>query len=121
MPGIDVFDGIIMTSVLGGMNPRTVKTALGYGAGARLVHFGAHCTHFIASHDGSYVDGKPVPFKDQYPEFERELDISVRILLDGPVPDDLAEILGLGSYASRTSRSTRASRRSSSPTPAAAG
>ncbi|MFD3405632.1 DUF6282 family protein [Kribbella sp. NPDC058693] len=95
VPGIDVFGGIIMTSVLGGLNPRAVKTALEYGAGARFVHFGAHCTHFMASHEGSYVDGKPVTFKDQYPAFQKELDRSIRIPLDGSVPDDLAEILEL--------------------------
>jgi hypothetical protein len=95
VPGIDVFGGIIMTSVLGGLNPRAVKTALQYGAGARFVHFGAHCTHFMASNEGSYVDGKPVRFKDRYPEFQRELEMAVRIPLEGPVPDDLAEILGL--------------------------
>jgi hypothetical protein len=96
VPGVDVFGGIIMTTVLGGLNPRAVKTALEYGAGAKFVHFGAHCTHFMASHEGSYVDGKPVPFKDQYPEFaEKELSRAIRIPLDGPVPDDLAEILRL--------------------------
>ncbi|MFB7191999.1 DUF6282 family protein [Streptomyces sp. NPDC056240] len=96
VPGIQIFGGIIMTSVLGGLNPRAVKTALHYGAGAKFVHFGAHCTHFMASHEGSYVDGKPVPFKDQYPKFaEQELSRSIRIPLDGPVPDALAEILGL--------------------------
>ncbi|MEV5967240.1 DUF6282 family protein [Kribbella sp. NPDC051952] len=95
VPGIDVYGGIIMTSVLGGLNPRAVKTALQYGAGARFVHFGAHCTHFMASHEGSYVDGKPVLFKDRYPEFQKELDRSIRIPLDGSVPDDLAEILEL--------------------------
>ncbi|MFE2735168.1 DUF6282 family protein [Streptomyces sp. NPDC059349] len=96
VPGIQIFGGIIMTSVLGGLNPRAVKTALHYGAGAKFVHFGAHCTHFMASHEGSYVDGKPVPFKDQYPKFaEQELSRSIRIPLDGSVPDALAEILGL--------------------------
>ncbi|WP_445529967.1 DUF6282 family protein [Streptomyces cyslabdanicus] len=96
VPGIEIFGGIIMTSVLGGLNPRAVKTALHYGAGAKFVHFGAHCTHFMASHEGSYVDGKPVPFKDQYPKFaEEELSRSIRIPLEGPAPDDLAEILGL--------------------------
>ncbi|MGW2763690.1 DUF6282 family protein [Streptomyces sp. NPDC001275] len=96
VPGIQIFGGIIMTTVLGGLNPRAVKTALHYGAGAKFVHFGAHCTHFMASHEGSYVDGKPVPFKDQYPKFAKdELSRSIRIPLEGPVPDDLAEILQL--------------------------
>jgi hypothetical protein len=96
VPGIEIFGGIIMTSVLGGLNPRAVKTALQYGAGAKFVHFGAHCTHFMASHEGSLVDGRPVPFKDQYPKFAaEELPRAIRIPLDGPVPDDLAEILQL--------------------------
>ncbi|GAA3085556.1 hypothetical protein JOF29_002906 [Kribbella aluminosa] len=95
VPGVDVYGGIILTSVLGGLNPRAVKTALQYGAGARFVHFGAHCTHFMTTHEGSYVDGKPVLFKDRYAEFQREVDRSIRIPLDGSVPDDLAEILQL--------------------------
>ncbi|MGW5649553.1 DUF6282 family protein [Saccharopolyspora sp. NPDC003752] len=96
VPGIEIFGGIILTTALGGLNPRAVKTALHYGAGAKFVHFGAHCTHFMASHEGSFVDGKPVPFKDQYPKFaEQELAKSIRIPLEGPVPDDLAEILQL--------------------------
>ncbi|KAA5827052.1 DUF6282 family protein [Saccharopolyspora hirsuta] len=96
VPGIEIFGGIILTTALGGLNPRAVKTALHYGAGAKFVHFGAHCTHFMASHEGSYVNGEPVPFKDQYPKFaEQELAKSIRIPLEGPVPDDLAEILQL--------------------------
>ncbi|MGW2661788.1 DUF6282 family protein [Nocardia tengchongensis] len=96
VPGIDIFGGIILTSNLGGMNPRAVKTALHYGAGAKFVHFGAHCTHFMASREGSYVDGEPVPFKDQYPEFAaQELSRAIRIPLDGTVPAELAEILAL--------------------------
>ncbi|MFF3566610.1 DUF6282 family protein [Nocardia jiangxiensis] len=96
VPGIDIFGGIILTTALGGLNPRAVKTALHYGDGAKFVHFGAHCTHFMASNEGSYVDGKPVPFKDRYPEFAaKELARSIRIPLDGNVSDDLAEILQL--------------------------
>lgn len=96
VPGIDVFGGIILTSNFGGLNPRAVKTALYYGAGARFVHFGAHCTHYMASHEGSFVDGKPVYFKDQYPKFARdELSRAVRIPLEGPISDELAEILQL--------------------------
>lgn len=96
VPGIDIFGGIILTSNLGGLNPRAVKTALYYGAGAKFVHFGAHCTHFMASHEGSFVDGKPVLFKDRYPKFAKdELSRAVRIPLDGPIPDELAEILQL--------------------------
>ncbi|WP_024806268.1 DUF6282 family protein [Nocardia sp. BMG51109] len=96
VPGIDIFGGIILTTALGGLNPRAVKTALYYGSGAKFVHFGAHCTHFMASHEGSFVDGVPVPFKDRYPEFaEKELARSIRIPLADPIPDELAEILRL--------------------------
>ncbi|MGW9414660.1 DUF6282 family protein [Arthrobacter cupressi] len=96
VPGIEIFGGIILTSVLGGMNPRAVKTALHYGAGARFVHFGAHCTHHMVSHEGSFVDGKPVRFVDQYPKFAKdELPRAIRIPVEGPVSDDLGEILEL--------------------------
>ena len=96
VPGIEVFGGIIMTSVLGGLNPRAIKSALHYGAGAKFVHFGAHCTHFMASHEGALVDGKPVPFKDLYPKFAKEeLPRAIRIPLEDPIPDELAEILQL--------------------------
>ncbi|MDQ4504298.1 DUF6282 family protein [Sinomonas sp. ASV322] len=96
VPGIEIFGGIILTSVLGGMNPRAVKTALNYGSGAKFVHFGAHCTHYMVSNEGSFVDGKPVRFVDQYPKFARdELPRSIRIPLDGSVPEELAEILTL--------------------------
>lgn len=96
VPGIEVFGGIILTSNLGGLNPRAVKTALYYGSGARFVHFGAHCTHYMASHEGSYVDGKPVYFKDRYPKFAKdELSRAIRIPLEGQIGDDLAEILQL--------------------------
>jgi hypothetical protein len=96
VPGIEVYGGIILTSCLGGMNPRAVKTALSYGSGARFVHFGAHCTQFMASREGSFVDGEPVPFKDQYPEFAaEELSRAIRIPLDGDIPAELSEILSL--------------------------
>jgi hypothetical protein len=95
-PGIDVFGGIILTSCLGGMNPRAVKTALYYGAGAKFVHFGAHCTYHMASREGSLIDGKPVPFKDRYPQFvTEELSRAIRISLGDPIPAELEEILVL--------------------------
>jgi hypothetical protein len=94
VPGIEVFGGIILTSCLGGLNPRAVKSAIHYGAGARFVHFGSHCTHFMASHEGRLVDGKPVPFKDLYPKFvSEELSRAIRIPLEDPISDELAEIL----------------------------
>lgn len=94
--GIDIFGGIILTSAQGGMNPRAVKTALYYGAGAKFVHFGAHCTYHMASNEGTLVDGKPVKFKDLYPKFaEEELSRAIRIPLEDPIPGELEEILGL--------------------------
>ena len=68
VPEIEVYGGLILTSCLGGMNPRSVKTALHYGAGARFIHFGAHCTYHMASREGAYVEGKPIPFKDPLSE-----------------------------------------------------
>jgi hypothetical protein len=94
--GIDIFGGIILTSAQGGMNPRAVKTALHYGAGAKFVHFGAHCTYHMASNEGALVDGKPVKFKDLYPKFaEEELSRAIRIPLEDPISGELEEILGL--------------------------
>jgi hypothetical protein len=94
--GIQVFGGIILGSCQGGLNPRAVKTALYYGAGARFVSFGAHCTHFQASQEARLVDGRLVPIKDLYPEFvEQELSRAIRIPLDDPVPPDLDAILRL--------------------------
>ncbi|MBX8686721.1 hypothetical protein GO011_04655 [Mycobacterium sp. 20091114027_K0903767] len=96
VPGIEIFGGLIMTTALGGLNPRAVKTALHYGDGAKFIHFGAHCTHFMATHEGSFVDGVPVPFKDQYPKFAaEELPRAVRIPAEGPAPAELLEILDL--------------------------
>jgi hypothetical protein len=94
--GIDIYGGIILTSAQGGMNPRAVKTALYYGAGAKFVHFGAHCTYHMASNEGTLVDGTPVKFKDLYPKFaEEELSRAIRIPLEDPISGELEEILGL--------------------------
>jgi hypothetical protein len=94
--GIEVFGGIILTSCLGGLNPRAVKTALYYGAGAKFVHFGAHCTYHMASREGVLVNGKPVRFKDLYQKFaEEELSRAIRIPLEDPIPSELEEILQL--------------------------
>ena len=96
VPGIQVFGGIILTSCLGGLNPRAVKTALYYGAGAQFVHFGAHCTYYLASREGTLIDGKPVHFKDKYPKFAaEELSRAIRIPLDDPIQPELEEILQL--------------------------
>jgi hypothetical protein len=92
--GIDLFGGIILNTVYGGMNPRAVRTALYYGDGAKFVSFGAHSTYHLASQEGRMVDGKPVLLKDLYPKFaEQELARAIRIPLNDPVPDELDEIL----------------------------
>ena len=92
----DIYGGIMLTSAQGGMNPRAVKTALHYGAGARFVHMGAHCTYHMASREGALVDGAPRLFKDLYPKFAaEELSRAIRIPLEDPVPGELEEILGL--------------------------
>jgi len=94
--GIDVFGGILLNSCLGGLNPRAVKTALYYGAGAKYVSFGAHCTHFLASSEARLVEGKLVPLKDLYPKFAKEeLSRAIRIPLEDPIPPELEEILQL--------------------------
>jgi hypothetical protein len=94
--GIEVFGGIILNTVYGGMNPRAVRTALYYGAGAKFVSFGAHSTYYLASQEGRMVNGKPVPFKDLYPKFAaEELARAIRIPLKDPVPAELDEILKL--------------------------
>ncbi len=94
--GIELFGGIILNTVYGGMNPRAVRTALYYGDGAKFVSFGAHSTYHLASQEGRIVDGEPVLLQDLYPKFaEQELARAIRIPLDDPVPDDLDEILRL--------------------------
>ena len=92
--GIEVFGGIILNTVYGGLNPRAVKTALHYGSGARFVSFGAHSTYHEASREGRYVNGEPVPLYEIYPKFrDEELARAIRIPLEDPVPPALEEIL----------------------------
>jgi predicted nucleic acid-binding protein len=95
VPDMITFGGLILNTVYGGMNPRAVKTAIHYGAGAKFVSFGAHSTYFQASHEGRVVDGKFVPLSELYPEFKREeLDRCIRIPEGDPTPE-LDEILRL--------------------------
>ena len=93
--GIDVFGGIILNTVFGGMNPRAVRTALYYGAGAKYVSFGAHSTHYQASREGHLVDGQFKSLADIYPKFkEEELSRCIRIP-EGAPSKELDEILRL--------------------------
>jgi hypothetical protein len=94
VPGIKTFGGYLMNSCHGGMNPRSVKTALYLEDGCRFISFGSHCTYHSASRESTVVDGKLVPFKDIYPKFAKEeLARAVQIPLEDPVPDALCEIL----------------------------
>ncbi len=94
--GIEVFGGLILTTCQGGLNPRAVKNALYYGAGAKFIHFGSDSTYFSASRAGRMMDGKPVLFKDLYPKFAREeLARAIQIPLEDPISPELEEILQL--------------------------
>ena len=93
--GIEVYGGIILNTVYGGMNPRAVKTAIYYGSGARYVSFGAHSTYYKAYKEGRYEDGKWIILREKYPKFaEQELSRCVRIPDGKPTPE-LTEILEL--------------------------
>ncbi|MGV3576860.1 MAG: DUF6282 family protein [Devosia sp.] len=94
VPGIKTFGGYLMNSAHGGLNPRSVRTALYMEEGCRFISFGSHCTYFSASRESTIIDGELVPFKDAYPEFvKEELSRAIRIPEEGPISDDLAEIL----------------------------
>jgi hypothetical protein len=89
------YGGLILNTVYGGMNPRSVKTALFYGDGAKYVSFGAHSTYYQASREGRYVDGEFKPLSEIYPKFKKELDMCIQIPLDEDPGEDLNEILRL--------------------------
>ena len=94
VPGIDVFGGLCLNTCYGGLNPRAVKTAIKYGKGAAFISFGAHSTYFLASHEGQFVDGEPIPFKDLYPDFKKqELTKAIQIPLGDPISPELDQIL----------------------------
>jgi len=96
IPDFEVFGGLILNTVYGGMNPRAVKTALYYGSRAKYISFGAHSTYFQASREGRIVDGVFRPLSELYPEFKREeLDRCIRIPVDEKPSPELDEILQL--------------------------
>ena len=96
VPDFRVYGGLILNTACGGLNPRAVKTAIGYGDGAKFVSFGAHSTFFQASREGRIVDGEFTPLMDLYPDFKREeVDRAIRIPVEGPIGRDLEEILQL--------------------------
>lgn len=93
VPGIETYGGYLMNSCHGGINPRSVRTALYMEGGCCFISFGSHCTHFSASRESTIIDGELVPLKDAYPKFKaEELSRSVRIPTEGPISDELAEI-----------------------------
>ncbi|QQA44701.1 DUF6282 family protein [Pelagovum pacificum] len=93
VPGIQTFGGYLMNSCHGGINPRSVRTALYMEGGCCFISFGSHCTHFQASRESALIDGELVPLKDAYPKFaEEEMPRAVKIPTEGPISDDLAEI-----------------------------
>ena len=92
--GIQAFGGLILTTNQGGLNPRAVKTALYYGAGAKFVSFGAHTTTHQLLHEAAWVDGEPVPYHHLYPKFDaEEMGRSIAVPLTDPIPAEMDEIL----------------------------
>ena len=96
VPDFQVFGGLMMNTVYGGMNPRAFKTAIYYGDGAKYLDFGAHSTYYQAAKEGRLVDGNFVPLSELYPKFrEEELSRCIRIPLEGDPDPALDEILTL--------------------------
>lgn len=92
--GIEVYGGISLNTVYGGMNPRAVKTAVNYGSGARYVTFGTHSTYYQANKEGRFDDdGSWITLRDKYPRFvSEELNRCIQIPEGEPTPE-LEEIL----------------------------
>lgn len=96
VPDFKTYGGLIMNTVYGGMNPRSVKTALYYGDGAKYISFGAHSTYYQAVREGHRVNGKFMPLSQLYPKFKtEELDRCIRIPVDEDPSPELDEILKL--------------------------
>ncbi|MEE8592217.1 MAG: DUF6282 family protein, partial [Spirochaetia bacterium] len=96
VPDFQVFGGLMMNTVYGGMNPRAFKTAIYYGDGTKYLDFGAHSTYYQAAKEGRMVDGKFVPLSELYPKFrEEELSRCIRIPVEGDPDPALDEILTL--------------------------
>jgi len=95
VPDFKVYGGLILNTVYGGMNPRAVKTAIHYGDGAKYISFGAHSTYYQAAREGRLVDGEFKPLSELYPEFQKELDMCIKIPVDEAPGENLDEILRL--------------------------
>ncbi|MCW4050075.1 MAG: DUF6282 family protein [Candidatus Bathyarchaeota archaeon] len=94
VPDFKTYGGLILNTVYGGMNPRAVKTALSYGDGAKYISFGAHSTYYQAAREGRDVDGEFKALSEIYPQFQKELDMCIKIP-EGEPGEDLDEILQL--------------------------
>jgi len=87
VPGIEVFGGLILNTMYGGLNLRAVRNALAYGDGAKFISFGAHSTHHVASQEGRWVDGRFVTLAELDPIFaSEELARAIRIPEERPGP-----------------------------------
>ena len=95
VPDFKVYGGLILNTVYGGMNPRAVKTAIHYGDGAKYISFGAHSTYYQAAREGRLIDGEFKPLSELYPEFQKELDMCIKIPVDEAPGENLDEILRL--------------------------
>ena len=96
VPDFKVFGGLVLNTAYGGMNPRTFKTAIYYGDGAKYLQFGTHSTYYQASKEGRVVDGEFKTLAELYPKFrEEELSRAIRIPLDEDPGPELDEMLKL--------------------------
>ncbi len=96
VPDFYVYGGLILNTVYGGMNPRSVKTALYYGDGAKYIQFGTHSAYFQASREGRVIDGKYRLIQEIYPKFkDEELGRAIRIPVNEDPGVELDEILKL--------------------------
>jgi hypothetical protein len=89
------YGGLILNTVYGGMNSRAVKTSLFYGDGAKFISFGAHSTYYQASREGRVIEGEFRPLSELFPEFNKELDLCIRIPINEEPGQELDEILKL--------------------------
>ncbi|WP_270933468.1 DUF6282 family protein [Falsiroseomonas oryzae] len=82
--GVEVFGGIILEPYVGGVDPRTVRMALGMGygpgSGARFVSLPCHATRFVAE-----AERRPADFVARCFAWDRGT----------PIPEPLPEILDL--------------------------
>ena len=95
VPDFKTYGGLILNTVYGGMNPRAVKTAIHYGDGAKYISFGAHSTYYQASREGRVIDGEFKPLSELFPEFQKELDMCIKIPVDEAPDEKLDEIFRL--------------------------